>query len=93
MISKQKEIFNKLEDEKLDEATKLDKKVNPDYLIHEYTGPTADAKLNEFDNAINLLDKTKEGEISLPDAKNDQAEFKSSLSEIKEVNKKYRTKK
>ena len=33
LISKAKEIFNKLADKRLDEITKLDKKVNPDNLI------------------------------------------------------------
>ena len=36
LISKQKEIFNKLVDERLDEITKLDKKVNHDDLIYRY---------------------------------------------------------
>ena len=80
LISKQKEIFNKLADERLEEITKLDKKVNLDDLIYEYKGTTADTKSNEFDNALNLLDKIREGEISLADAKNNQAEFKSNLS-------------
>ena len=51
-----------------------------------------DAKFNGFDNALNLLNKIREGGISLADAKNDQAEFKSYLSEMKKVNKKHRTK-
>ena len=33
LISKGKEIFNKLADKRLDEITKLDKKVNPHNLI------------------------------------------------------------
>ena len=33
LISKAKEIFNKVADKRLDEITKLDKKVNPDNLI------------------------------------------------------------
>ena len=33
LTSKAKEIFNKLADKRLDEITKLDKKVNPDNLI------------------------------------------------------------
>ena len=37
MISKQKEIFHKLVDERLDEITKSDKKVNSD-LIYKYKG-------------------------------------------------------
>ena len=61
MILKQKEIFNKLADERLEEITKLDEKVNPDGLIYKCKSPTADAKFDEFDNALNLLDKTREG--------------------------------
>ena len=38
LISKQKEIFNKLADERLDEITELDKKVNLDNLIYKYKG-------------------------------------------------------
>ena len=68
-ISKQKEIFNELADEWFEEITGLDKEVNPDNLIYRYKGSTADAKFNEFDSALNLLDKIKEGKISLADAK------------------------
>ena len=83
MIWKQKEIFNKLVDERLKEIIKLDQNVNPDHLIYKHKGSTADAKFDEFDNALNLLDKIREDEISLADAKNVQAEFKSNQSEIK----------
>ena len=44
--------------------------------------------LCKFDSALNLLDKIKEGKISLADAKNDQIEFKSSLGERKKGSKK-----
>ena len=37
-ISKQKEIFNKLVDERLEEISDLDKKVNSDDLIYRYNG-------------------------------------------------------
>ena len=57
MISKQKEIFNKLVDERLDEKTKLDKKVDLDDLIYRYKGKTPDEKFNKYDNALNLIDK------------------------------------
>ena len=59
LISKQKEILNKLADERLKEITKLDKEVNPDDLIYRYEGSTADEKFNKFDNACSLLDKNK----------------------------------
>ena len=52
LISKQKEIFNELVDERLEKITDLDKKVNSDDLIYRYKGNTADVK---FDNLIMLL--------------------------------------
>ena len=91
LISKHKEIFNKLANERLEDITKFDEKVNPDDLIYKHKGSTADAEFDEFDNAPNLLDKIR-GEISLADAENDQAEFKSNLSKIKKENKKHRSK-
>ena len=73
MISKQKEVFNDLVDERLEEINKLDKNVNPEYLIYRYNGPAADAKFDEFDNAFGLLDKIREDKVSLTNAKDDQA--------------------
>ena len=83
MISKQKEIFNELVDERLEEITDLDKKVNSDGLIYRYKGNTSNVKFDQFDNAFSLLDKMRDGKISLTNAKNDQAEFKLDLNEIK----------
>ena len=59
----------------------LDKRVSFDHLTYCYKGPPAD--VDEFDNALNLLDKIREGKISSAKAKNDQIEFKSNLEEIK----------
>ena len=67
MISKKKEIFNKLVDQRLGETTNLDKKVNSDDLTHRYKGNTSDTKFNEFDKAFSLLDKIRDGEIGLAD--------------------------
>ena len=86
MISKQKEILNTFPDERLEEITGLDKKVNPDNLKYRYKGSTVDVKFNEFDNAL-FSDKIKESKISLAGAKNDQIGFKSSLGEIKKGHK------
>ena len=88
LISKQKEKFNKHVDERLDEINKLDEKVSSDDLIYKYKGPTVDLKFNEFDYALDLIDKIKGGKIKLADAKNDQIKFKSDLGEIKKWNKK-----
>ena len=83
LISKQKVIFNKLVDKRLEEITNLDTKVNSDGLIYRYKGNTADAKFDQFNNAFSLLDKIKDDRICLADAKNDQAKFKSNLNKIK----------
>ena len=73
MISKQKEIFNKLVDETLDlEIVDLDKNVNSDDLIYRYKGMTGDAKFDKFDGALDIINKIKNGEISLADVKNNQ---------------------
>ena len=80
---KQKEIFNKAVYKKIKEITELNNEVSPDNLIYKYTGPTADAKFNEFDNALSLIDEIRESETSLSDVKNDQKRLKSRLGEIK----------
>ena len=87
MISKQKEIFNELVDERLEEITDLDEKVNSDNLIYRYKGRTADAKFDKFDNALDIIDKIRNDEASLTDLKSNQAKFKSNLSEVKKVHK------
>ena len=82
-ISKQKEIFNKFGEKRLDDITELDKKVSLDDLIYRYKGKTPDEKFDEYDDALNLINKIKNGEIKLAEAKNDQIRFKSNLGEIK----------
>ena len=92
LISKQKEIFNELADKRLNEITKLDEKVNRDDLIYRHKGRTTDEKFNEYDNALDLIDKIKNGEIKLNKAENDQISFESSLGKIKKGNNKNRSK-
>ena len=93
MISKQKEIFNKLVDERLDEITKLAKEVNHDDLIYRNKDKTPNGNFNTYDNALNLLDKIKNGKIKLADVKKDQIKFKLNLNEIKRGPKKSRKQK
>ena len=93
LISKQKEIFDKITDKMLDDITEVDEKANRDDLIYRYKGKTPDKKFNEYDNALNLIDKIKNGEIKLAEGKNDQIKFKSNLSEIKKGNNKKRSNK
>ena len=61
LISKQKEIFNKLADKMLDDITELDEKANLDDLIYRYKGKTSDEKFNTYDNALDLIDKKQNG--------------------------------
>ena len=56
-ILKQKEIFNGLIDERLEKINDLDEKVNSNYLRYRYKAKTADAKFNEFDNALDIINK------------------------------------
>ena len=90
MISKQKEIINELVDERPERIVDLDKKVNSDNLIHKYKGSTADAKFDKFYNALNIINKVNNGEISLADVENDQEKFRSYLGEIRKGNNKRR---
>ena len=93
LISKQKEIFNELADKRLNEISELDKKVNPDDLIYRYKGNTSNEEFNMYDNALDLIDKIKNGKIKLAEAKNNQINFRSSLSKIKKVVKNQKHKK
>ena len=68
-ISKQKEIFNKLVDERIEKITDLDEKVNRDDLICRYKGKVADRKFDEFDNALDIINKIRDGKKDLADVK------------------------
>ena len=87
-IFKQKEIFNKLVDERLEKITDLDKKVNSDDLIYTYKGKFADTKFDEFDNAFGIINKIRDGKEDLADVKKNQQRFKYYLGEIKKSAKK-----
>ena len=91
-ISKQKEIFNGLVDERLEKITDLDKRVNSDDLIYRYKGKIAGAKFDEFDNALDIIDKIRDGKTNLADVKNSQQKLKSYLGEIKKGNNKHKSK-
>ena len=66
-----------------DKITDSNKKDNSDDLIYRYKGNSADAKFDKFDNALNIINKIQNGEISLEDVKHNQEKFKSYLVEIK----------
>ena len=79
---------NKLIDERLKKITNLDERVNHDDLIYRYKGKVADKKFNEFDNALDVIDKLQDGKKDLADVKNNQQDFKLYLGEIKKGSKK-----
>ena len=85
MVLKENEIYNKLTEESFEKINNLDKKVDTNKLVFKYTGNTADADFSKFDNALSLINKIRNGEISLNDAKDDQAILRSNLGEIKKV--------
>ena len=87
-ISRQKEVFNELVDERHEKITDLDKEVYSDDLIYRYKGNPSVANFDKFDNALNIINKTQNGEIDLTDVKNNQVKSKSYLGEIKKGNKK-----
>ena len=87
LISKQKKTFNKLVDERLEEKTDLDEKVNCDNLIYRYKGRTTHAKFDKSDNALDITHKIRNDEASITDLKSKQAKFKSNLSEVKKAHK------
>ena len=56
--------------------------------MYRYKDKSSDKKSDEYDNALDLINKIRNGEIKLSDIKNDQINFKSYLREIKTGSKK-----
>ena len=52
--------------------TDLGVKFNSDALIYRYKGNTADAEFHKFDNALDIIDKVRDGKIDLSNVKNNQ---------------------
>ena len=92
MLLKQKEIYSELTEEKKDEIEKLDKTVNRIELLYKYRSNTSDVDFSEYYGAIDLINKIKNGDVSLKKAVNDQYELKSKLGEIKKGNPKRKSK-
>ena len=87
-ISKQREIFNKLVDERLEKISDIDKKFNRDDLIYRYKGRVTDIKFDEFDNSLGIINKIRDGKKDLAKVKNNEENFKLYLGEIKKGAKK-----
>ena len=63
--------------------TDLDERINSNDLIYRYKCKTADAKFDEFDNALGITNKIRDGKTDLSDVKYNREKFKSYLEEIK----------
>ena len=68
--------------------TNLDKRVDSKNLMYRYKGNTADAKFDEFDNALDIVNKIRDSKKDLANVKKNQEKFKSLLSKIKKGGKK-----
>ena len=79
MTSKRKEIFTELVDERFEEIADVDKKVNNDNLIYRYKARIPNAKFDKLGNALDILNKMRNGKIGL---------FKSNLDEVRKAHKK-----
>ena len=84
---KEKEIYNKLTEESFEKIRNLDKKVDTNKLVFKYKGNTPDEDFSKFNNALNLINKIRDGEISFSEAKDEQTKLISDIGEIKRVQK------
>ena len=85
---RQKELYNELTEEKKTEIKKLDNSVDRDKnkLIYKYKSDTFDVDFSDYYGAIDLINKIKDGDVSLNQAINDQYRLKSKLGDIKKGN-------
>ena len=85
IVLKEKEIHNKLTEESFDKINNLDKGVYTNKLVFKYEDNTKHEDFNKFDNALDLVNKIRDGKIILSEAKDEQAKLKSTMGEIKKV--------
>ena len=71
IVLKEKEIYNKLADESREKINNLNKKVDTNNLVFKYKDKIPDADFSKFDNVLVLIDKLRNGEVSLNEIKDD----------------------
>ena len=78
-------MYNYLTEEKKTEIENLDKSVDRDRdkLIYKHKGNTSNINFGEYFGANDLINKIKDGDISLKQVISDQYELKSKLGEKK----------
>ena len=65
-------IYNKLTEESFEKTNNLDKKLNIDKSVFKYKGNTPNEDFIKFNNALDLINTIRDGEISLNEAKHEQ---------------------
>ena len=60
-----KEIFNKLVEERIEKITDLDENVNRNDLVYRYKGKSLNENFDEFDNALDIISKIRDGKKDL----------------------------
>ena len=89
IVLKEKNIYNKLTEKSFEKINNLDKKADIDKLVFKNKGNTPDEDFSKFDNVLYLINKIKDVEISLNEAKGEQIKLRSDTVEIKTVRKKH----
>ena len=84
-ILRQKELYNELTEEKKTEIKNLDNGVyrDKDKLIYKYKGNTSDVDFSEYYDAIDLINKINDRDVTLKQAINNQHDLKLKLKEVK----------
>ena len=71
IVLKEKEIYNRLTEEIFGRINNLDKSVDTNKLAFKYKGNTTDEGFSKLDYALYLINKLRDGEISLNEAKDE----------------------
>ena len=82
MHSKQKEIFEELANNRMEEIQDLRKQIDSNNLPYHYKGNTAPKTLIGYKGPLRFYRSIKEGYITLQKADEDQKEFKSKINKI-----------
>ena len=65
-------LFNEPVDERLKKIIDLDERINSSDLIYRYKGSNDDVNFDKFNNALDIIDKIRDGKIDLADVKHNK---------------------
>ena len=87
LISKEREIFKDIYNKRLDKIEELDNKIDYNNLKYAVASRGDEYRFNKIEDPITFLNKIKNGEISLKEAKDQQQNYYSYLNMIRRGNK------